>query len=394
MKGCARILLVAGATLFSGLSGFSAMAADETAPTVKGEVTLSRHHTTNVLDSPLARADWYTLLRGALEETFAHEHGATRIMAHLDLRRHDRYSIEDDAALALAAETTLRVSETFELRGTLSLRLAEEGDELALADGFIGMRTGRMVPAVQLQAGWKLSPETTLTVEAAAARDMPGRTRFEAGLLPDTRLEPVRERLRMMATLSRNMGRLSYGALAGTGFTRAHAVGDLSRLDIHDHTQKLLAQLTLPEGPTLAASAGFQMLMLPAASFREIRPTWEVAAQLPLADRLSLRGSFKGAYDMVSNDDPVAVWLRRLEFVAAYRAAPALTLGAGIFSQRRDFLGMGTGETSRGAYGEAVWRAREKLAVTLRLEAVRTIFLPLAIERRGLDAHIAVKADL
>jgi hypothetical protein len=315
-------------------------------------------------------------------------------MAHVDLRRHDLYAIEDDAALALAAETTLRVSEALELRGTLSLRLVEEGDEMAVADTFIGIRTRRAVPAMQLQAGWKLTPDTTLVVEAAAARDMPGLTRFEAGLLPDTRLEPVRERLRLAATLTRSAGALSYGAMAGTGFTRAHAVGDLPRLDIHDHTVKVLAQLTVPEGPTLAAAAGLQMLALPAASFREIRPTWEVAAQVPLAGRLSLRGSFKGAYDMTSNDDPVAVWMRRLEFVAGYRVHPALTLGAGVFSQRRDFLGVGTAEKSRGAYGEAVWQAHEKLALTLRLDATRTTLLPFGIERRGLDAHLAVKTEL
>ncbi|HRP79375.1 MAG TPA: hypothetical protein PL183_09820 [Aquamicrobium sp.] len=389
MKGRARILIAAMAALFS-----CAAAADEAAPALKGHVTLSRHHTTNVLDSPLARADWYTLLRGALEETVTHDHGATRFMAHVDLRRHDLYAIEDDAALALAAETTLRVSETLELRGTLSLRLVEEGDEMAVADTFIGIRTRRVVPAVQLQAGWKLSPDTTLVVEAAAARDMPGLTRFEAGLLPDTRLEPVRERLRLAATLTRSAGALSYGMMAGTGFTRAHAVGDLPRLDIHDHTVKALAQLTLPEGPTLAAAAGLQMLALPAASFREIRPTWEIAAQVPLAGRLSLRGSFKGAYDMASNDDPVAVWMRRLEFVAGYRLHPALTVGAGVFSQRRDFLGVGTAEKSRGAYGEAVWQAHEKLALTLRLDATRTTLLPFGIERRGLDAHLAVKTEL
>jgi hypothetical protein len=389
MKGRARTLIAAMAALFS-----CAAAADEAAPTLKGHVTLSRHHTTNVLDSPLARADWYTLLRGALEETVTHDHGATRLMAHVDLRRHDLYAIEDDAALALAAETTLRVSEALELRGTLSLRLVEEGDEMAVADTFIGIRTRRAVPAMQLQAGWKLTPDTTLVVEAAAARDMPGLTRFEAGLLPDTRLEPVRERLRLAATLTRSAGALSYGAMAGTGFTRAHAVGDLPRLDIHDHTVKVLAQLTVPEGPTLAAAAGLQMLALPAASFREIRPTWEVAAQVPLAGRLSLRGSFKGAYDMTSNDDPVAVWMRRLEFVAGYRVHPALTLGAGVFSQRRDFLGVGTAEKSRGAYGEAVWQAHEKLALTLRLDATRTTLLPFGIERRGLDAHLAVKTEL
>ena len=368
--------------------------AGENRPAVKGHVVVSRHYTTNALDSPLAVADWYTLLRGAIENTLAHEHGATKVMAQFDMRRHDSQTIEDDTAFALAAETTLQLSERLELRGTLSLRLLDEGDDMPVGDSFIGIRTERAVVAAQLQAGVRLSPDTTLVLEAAAARDMPGLTGFEAGLLPDMRLEPVRERLRLAATLTRNQGWLSYGLFAGTGLTRAHASASLPPIDVYDHTARVLAQATLPGGPTLAAAAGLQMLMLPAADYREIRPTWEVAAQLSLASRLSLRGSFRGAYDMTSNDDPVAVWLRRLEVVAGYRITPSITVGAGLFSQRRDFVGLGTGETGRGVYGEAVWQAREKLSVTLRLDATRTTFLPFGIERRGLDAHIAVKADL
>lgn len=388
-RAACRALTLAGALLHA-----AAAPAAEDGRTFKASVDLSRHHTDNVLDGPLALADWYTLLRGAVEETLVHERGATRIAGALELRRHDTYAIEDDAALSLAAETTVRVSETLELRGTLSMRLVDEGDDIAVGDAIVGIRTAKAIAGAGVQAGLVLSPGTTLVIEAAARHDRIGETHFEAGLLPDARLEPHRNRLRFAATLTHTEGSFSHGLFAGTGYTVARPLGILPRIEIFDHTLKIQSQLSLEGGPTLAAAAGLQLLDVPAASFRQVRPTYEIAAVLPLAPGLGLRGALKAGYDMISSDDPVAVRLRRLEIEASYRATPALTFGAGLFAQERDFVGLGTGETGRGAYGEAVWQAREKLAVVLRLDVARHLLLPFNIERRGIDTQLAVRASL
>ncbi len=368
--------------------------ADDAPRTFKAGATLSRHHTTNALDAPLAVSDWYTQLRGALEETLVHELGTTRIAGEFQVRRYDRYFIEDDAAVSALVETTVRVSERLELRGTLSLRAAEEGDDLALGGLVIGMRTGRIVATAALQAGVRLSPDTTLVVETAASRDMPGDTSFQDDILPAQRLEPLRERVRAAATLTSTEGAFSYGLFAGAGLMRARAVGVLPQIDVADYAIRVQSALKLDDGPTLAAAAGIAVLDVPAASFREIRPTYELSAALPLAGRLTLRGALKAAYDMASNDDPVAVWLRRFEAEAVYAAGPRLTFAAGFFRQERDFIGLGGGETGRGLYGEAAWQAHERLALVLRVDAARHVLLPLGIGRRAIDAQIALRANL
>ena len=368
--------------------------ADDAPRTVKASAELSRHHTTNALDGPLAVADWYTQLRGALEETLVHELGATRIAAEFQVRRYDRVSIEDDAAVSALVETTARVSERLELRGTLSLRAVEEGDDLPLGALVIGMRSGRIVAAAALQAGLRLSPDTTLVVEAAASRDMPRDTHFEDDILPAARLEPLRERLRAAATLTRTEGAFGYGLFAGAGLMRARALGLVPALDVADYTIRVHSVLKQDGGLTLAAAAGLAVLDVPSASFRDIRPTYELSAALPLARRLTLRGALKAAYDMASNDDPVAVWLRRVEAEAVFAAGPRLTFAAGIFRQERDFIGLGGGETGRGLYGEAAWQAHERLALVLRVDATRHVLVPLGIGRRAIDAQIALRANL
>lgn len=389
-----RLPTALAAAAAAALAASAPAFADDSPRTFKASATLSRHHTTNALDAPLAVADWYTQLRGALEETLEHELGTTRIAGEFQFRRYDRYSIEDDATVSALVETTVRVSDRLELRGTLSLRAAEEGDELPLGNAVIGMRTGRIVAAAALQAGLRLSPDTTLVVETAASRDMPGDTRFQDDLLPAQPLEPLRERLRAAATLTRTEGAFSYGLFAGAGLMRAGAVGVLPRIDVADYAIRAHAALKLDDGPTLAAAAGLAVLDVPAAGFRETRPTYEITAALPLAGRLTLRGALKAAYDMASNDDPVAVWLRRVEAEAVFAAGPRLTFAAGIFRQERDFIGLGGGETGRGLYGEAAWQAHERLALVLRVDATRHVLVPLGIGRRAIDAQIAVRASL
>lgn len=380
----------AAATLFSPAHA----RADDGPPTFKANATLSRHHTTNALDAPLAVPDWHTQLRGALEETLLHELGATRIAGEFRITRHDRLSIEDDAAFSALVETTAGVSGRLELRGTLSLRATEEGDDLALGGGVIGMRTGRIVATAALQAGLRLAPDTTLAVEAAASRDMPRDTRFQDDILPATRLEPLRERLRAAATLTRTEGAFGYGLFAAAGLMRARAIGVLPEIRVADYAARVHAALKLDDGPTLAAAAGLAMLDVPVASFRKVRPTYEISAALPLAGRLTLRGALRAAYDMASNDDPVAVWLRRAEAEAVYAAGPRLAFAAGLFRQERDFIGLGGGEAGRGLYGEAAWQAHERLAIVLRVDASRYLPAPHGIARRALDAQIALRANL
>ena len=101
-----------------------AMPAAASAGEPKASLSIERHHPSNALDGPLALDDRYWLLRGALEDTIAHDFGATRIVAEFEARRYDLYDFENDAGFALTVETTVRPSDALELRGTLSWRRA------------------------------------------------------------------------------------------------------------------------------------------------------------------------------------------------------------------------------------------------------------------------------
>src|SRR5690606_14393457 len=102
--------------------------------------------------------------------------------ADMELRRFDTYDIEDDAAFGIGAETTIRASDTLELRGTMSVRTISDGDDIAVEDLILGTRTRKTVLAGAFQAGRLLAPDTVLVLEAAAAREFAGRTHFQDGL--------------------------------------------------------------------------------------------------------------------------------------------------------------------------------------------------------------------
>lgn len=361
---------------------------------VEAQATLSRHHTTNALDSTVALADRYSVLRGSIAHTLPHGLGSTRIAADFDLRRYDTYDIEDDAAAGVSVTTTLRPSETLELRGTLSATLSSEGDELMVGDAIVGMHTSKAIVAAGLQAGLKLSPDTVLVLEGAASRDRSGDTRFQDDVFLPQRLEPRRDAVRLAGTLTRTQGMFGYGMSGAAGLRRAEPIGFLPRLTMLDHALKLRGNLTFANGAKIAAEAGIETLELLDTSFRQARAAYELAAETPLFAGLSLRGMLKSGYDLATTDDPIAVRARRIEAEAAWQSTAALRFGAGVFVERRENVGLGTRERLRGLYAEAAWQAHERLSVLLRIDATRRMLEGLGLERRALDIQLALSTRL
>lgn len=386
-----RSITVASAVL--GLLAADA-GAGEQAASRKVTFTLARHHTTNALDGPLALADWYTELRGALEHTVAHDLGSTRLTADMELRRFDTYDIEDDAAFGIGAETTIRASDTLELRGTMSVRTISDGDDIAVEDLIIGTRTRKTVLAGAFQAGRLLAPDTVLVLEAAAAREFAGRTHFQDGLLPATPLDADRDRLRLGATLTRTQGPVSYGASVTTGLRRTHALDPLPELLLLEHAARLHGSHTFRSEAYISGAIGFEMLQLADSGFSEIRPTFEVTAATPLPAGFSLRGVLRAGYDTTSTDDPLAVRVRRAEAELGFRASPAVTLSTGIFDERRDNLAIGNREMLRGVYGEVAWQANEDTSLALRVDLKRHLISVYDIEKRTVDVQIAATRKL
>lgn len=366
---------------------------DPAAP-ARASLSLSRHHTTNALDSTLALSDWYTLLRGGVERTFEHEIGATRLAGEFELRRFDTYAFEDDAAAGLSVTTTLRPSAALELRGTLSLGLVSEGDDLAVGDVLLATRTRRATFAAAVQAGLRLSADTVLVLDAGADRERPAGTLLPGSGLGPVRLEPRRDRVRLAATLTRTHGPVAYGALVAAGLLRTGPVGLLPQLRIADYGARLHLRITAANGAALSASAGIEALALAGGPLLQVRPAYELAAETPLPAGFSIRGALAAAYDRTSKDDPLAVRVRRYQAEAGWRAAAVLRFGAGLYVERRDNVGLGTRERRRGVYGEAVWQARERLAVTLRVDATRHAFQGLDARRRAVDIRLGLDARL
>lgn len=389
-----RLSLFLTASVAAGLLAADA-GAGEAAGTTGSTVTLARHYTTDALDGPPAVADWYTALRGALIHEMPHDRGATKLNAAFELRRHDTWDIEDDAAFALGVETGIAASESVELRGTLSIAHTLQGDDFSSGGFVIGTTTRTLSLAAGVQAGIRLSTDTVLALEATASRERSGDTHFQDGLILPARLEPDRDRFRFAAMLTRTHGRFSYGLSAAAGLLRAGETALLPEVAVTDHAVRLHAGLTFDNGATLSAAAGLQTLRLTeGGSFAATRPVFELAAAAPLPAGFSLRGTLKCGYDTIVTDDPVASRTRRGEAEASYRHGPRLLLGAGVFAEKRDNLALGNQEQARGVFGQATWTANERIDLVLRIAAARRVTTPTAATRRSLDASLAVTAKL
>lgn len=356
--------------------------------------SISRHHTSNALDLPVALPDWYTLLRGSISETVEHELGSTRFSGELQLRKFDTYDHEDDAAGGISVSTTMRLSETVELRGTLSLGLVSEGDELVIGNAILGMRTRRATAAAAVQTGFQLSPETVLVLDGSVIREQSGKTRFQDDVLVPMKLDPTRDSARFSATLTRTQGSFSYGLFTVAGLVRSEPIGGLPQLRTADYGARLHARYASPEGFIASGSFGIEALSLLGTAFRQTRAAYEIKAETPLAAAFSLRGAIKAGYDLSSRDDPLAVWVRRYQAEAQYQANAVLRFGAGIFVERRDNIGFETRERLRGIYGEAVWQALERVAVTFRIDGTRRATVGADDARRAMDIQLGLSAEL
>lgn len=389
-----RLVTIASAAMGLLATAAHADGTDGQDSQVKATTTLARHHTTNALDGPLALADWYTALRGALEGTVAHELGSTRVTAEFQSRRYDVYDIEDDTAGSLAVETTVRPSDVLELRGTLSLKLTDEGDDLDVDDYVVGTRTRKTTLAAALQAGVKLAPDTVLVLEGAASRERAGDTAFEEDVFEPTRLEPDRDRLRFGASLMRTQGIFGYGVAGSAGYLHASETALLREIALADYMAKFQARATFAGGASVGAAAGVHLLHAPDLPFTEARPIYELTADAPLPHGFSLRAALRGGYELVATDDPLASFVQRLEAEAGYRLVPTVRLGVGVFAERRDNLGYENWENVRGLYGEVAWEASERVVLLFRVDSTRRATPALDIGWRTLETQLALTMKL
>ena len=382
------------AVIAAMLAGSASSTAQAGEPKPETTFEFSRHYTSNALDGPVARPDWYSTLRGAIENTMEHELGQTRISAEAQLRRYDSYNIENDGALSVAAVTTVKPSDAIELRGTLSLKLASEGGDLIVGPVILGLRTNKAVATSGLQAGFQLAPGTVLILEGGASHEDAGHTRFEDDILSPAQLDPDRQRVQTGATLTRKAGMLTYGGSVSAGYLHSHGTDLYGAFALEEYAARLHASLTAEGNWAIAASGGMHVLRIASADFTETKPVFEVTASKALPAGFTLRGAIKAAYDTSGSDDPLATWVRRMEAEGAYRVNPALQFGIGVFDERRDNIGFATRESERGYYGEAVWQTVSGVEVLLRIDVTEMVERPSGSEQETIDVKLALSRKI
>lgn len=357
---------------------------------------MERFVTSNALDSSLlALRDSGVRLRGTLAETVSHDLGQTGISAGVEALRFDTYDFEDDTTVTLSVRNDWRPSETLELRTTLSWRRVDEGDDFALGDFVIPIRTVRNRLSGQLEAGLRIDAQTILALEAAALADRPGDTVFDLAPRERIRLDPDRELYRLGARLSRGDEAFAVGLSTALDIVQARPSPEgTPAFPLSVLTARTEMALRGGDGSQLALAAGIQKLAAEGGLLSELRPTFEIGFEFPLTQALALRGTLSSAYDWVDSDDPLASRLGRLELEARYGASPTLDLSAGLFEERRDNLLLGNRDHARGLFALASWRMREGLELYARVEHVAHTATILEIGRRRTEAAIGLRVGL
>lgn len=374
------------------LPGIAAASEVDAPSPVRAELSVSRHHTDNVLDEPLAVSDWYTLMRGSVGGDIDHALGQTRITLDGELRRHDLFTIENDAAGGIETQTTLRPSEDLELRGTLFLRHIREGDALVIEDLAIGTQTAKTVGGAGAVIGLRLTPSLVSTTELKGFRERAGDTFFEDDLLPALRFEPDRDRIFASQALTHTDGALQTGIRATVERTIFSEIFDepvdLDRLQLRGEIG-----WRSEGGYALALAAGGEWLRASFDLIDVVRPSVEATAIAPVAG-LELRGTLRMGFDSDDTDDLLASWVRRAQAELAWPVAEQIAFSTGIFVEARDNLVLDYSEDRRGIYGELGWKASEKVTLVLRLDYLDTRAPDIDFANDRLDASLAVRTRL
>lgn len=385
-----RHCLLPAALLAALVSSAAAEEAGDAA--ANASVTLERHFTTNALDSDLELSDWYTLLRGSLAHEIPIEDGRVRLGFEFQGKHYDLYDFEDDLSLALTAEASRKLSERFEIRGTLSWQRFSEGDDLPLGPVVLTTRTDtdRLIAGFEL--GADLGSGLTLVLGAADNLEVPSKTSFPSLPIAAVELKPQRNRLRLSAALSRSEGSTAYGLRAVLEDTRAgpRPLGvSYRQLSVQGE-----GRMTLPRGVMLAGALGLQWLEAELDLYEELRPTLQLAAIKKFDGGLELRGSFVAAYQSDDTDDPLASWVERLEIEARAPLRERFTIGAGVFAERRRNLQLGDEERLTGVYGEFVCHLDGMTDILFRLGVLRDVLSIADIDKHTLDAYVGVTRRL
>lgn len=364
-------------------------------PGPQAAISLERHWTSNALDSDRAVADWYSLLRGSLQQQWGDDDANAKFGAEFQSATYDTVKIEDDRILALGVEAFRRLSPGLELRGTLGYRVSSEGDDLQIGQLSIGTRRQKQALSATGQLGVDLGHSTALVVDVGGSFEKFGRSRFQDDLLLPAQLDPDRNRFQIGARLTRTLAGVAFGASASALVVAVESLGSPPvRLSLSQYTLRGEAAFTGKDGSALGLALGAEFLRGDDGIYSRLRPTWQVTFAKKLPHGFDLRGTFFGRYETADSDDPLASWLRRAEMEIGIKLQEKLAVASGVFTQLKQNLLFENEERSRGLYAEATYNATASTALVLRVNFSKTVKTVIDVHERTVDAFIGLRAKI
>ncbi|MBZ9741698.1 hypothetical protein [Mesorhizobium sp. CO1-1-4] len=368
-------------------------AAASTDPVITG--SLERHWTNNALDSDRNVSDWYSLLRGALQQQWGDSDAYAKLNADFQVSHYDHTSIEDDRSLGVSAEAFRRLTPGLELRGTLSYRVSSTGDNLDIGPLTLGTREAKQVFGAQTQLGIDLGNATSLILEAADSFEKLGATHFEDDLILPAKLHADRNLFQLAARITRTVGNFAFGGSASALFASVERIGYPPLfLSFDAYTLRAEAAYKGSDGSTLGLALGAEFLRGADNIYQRWRPTWQVTFGKPLPRGFELRGTYFGRYETSNTDDPLASWLQRAELEIGTKLRENLGIASGIFYELKDNLLYENQERRKGIYAEATYDASKSMAIVLRVDINRTIKTVIDDREHSIDAFIALRAKI
>ncbi|HEY4193351.1 MAG TPA: hypothetical protein VGM46_11960, partial [Mesorhizobium sp.] len=362
---------------------------------VSASSSLERHWTSNALDSDHAVPDWYTLLRGSLQQQFGDDDANIGLGAEFQATRHDRVSIEDDRALALSAHAFRRFSPSLELRGTLTYRVSREGDDLPIGAFTLGTSTPKQILGASGQMGIDLGNATSLILDVADTYEKVGETRFGNELLLPAQLDPDLNRFQLGAHLTRTFGAIALGVSASALWMAVQELGSPPvALSLAQYTLRGELTYTGADGSTLGAAFGGEFLRGANDTYSRLRPTWQITFARQLPHDLELRGTYFGRFETLDSDDPLASWLQRGELELGMKLRENLAFASGLFAEEKENLLFENVERKRGLYAELTCDATPSMAIVLRVDVSKTFKTVIEERESTVDTFVGLRAKI
>lgn len=268
-----------------------------------------------------------------------------------------RYGVlwrENDWSTSLTLDADARPLPETALRGSLILSYEEEGQAL----GLVGVTLPTLSALARLRAETALG-ETIFGADLAYGATRPGETRFEGGLLPDTRTEAITDTIIAGLDIAYPIApQIALAARAQYLVTLIPSDEQAIFARLPVSVARLAAGFELEDAAaSLSLRGGIDAILPHNQSIDALAtPHAALATQLQLSDTLTLAATFDAGAETRDPADGLADWRLKARGSILITPVPQWALEAALFAgQRRSPALDVTIETERGAELIARW---------------------------------------